>query len=142
MTAVPTDDLFPEARNPQGTVAINDRCVLRTQDGHCVLLVSGMVLAQYAVTDRMAQAHAMVSLVEQGWADQIEVARAFHGTVRTVRRQQRRFEESGLAGLGQGRGYPRGRSRLAPSRRQTGPSTQSPKVRSARDRLPDRGNSL
>ena len=105
MTAAPTDDLFPEARNPQGTVAINDRCVLRIQDGHCVLLVSGMVLAQYAVTDRMAQAHAMVSLVEQGWADQIEVARAFHCTVRTVRRQQRRFEDSGLAGLGQGRGY-------------------------------------
>ena len=118
MTTVPTDDLFPEARNPQGTVAINDRCVLRTQDGHCVLLVSGMVLAQYAVTDRMAQAHAMVSLVEQGWADQIEVARAFHCTVRTVRRQQRRFEDSGLAGLGQGRGYPRGRARLAPARRQ------------------------
>jgi len=118
MTAVPTDDLFPEARNPQGTVAINDRCMLRTQDGHCVLFVSGIILAQYAATDRMAQAHAMVSLVEQGWADQIEVARAFHCTVRTVRRQQRRFEESGLAGLGQGRGYPRGRSRLAPSRRQ------------------------
>ena len=118
MTALPTDDLFPEARNPQGTVAINDRCVLRSQDGHCVLLVSGMVLAQYAVTDHMAQAHAMVSLVEQGWADQIEVARAFHCTVRTVRRQQRRFEDSGLAGLGQGRGYPRGRARLAPARRQ------------------------
>jgi transposase len=92
--------------------------MLRTQDGHCVLFVSGIILAQYAATDRMAQAHAMVSLVEQGWADQIEVARAFHCTVRTVRRQQRRFEESGLAGLGQGRGYPRGRSRLAPSRRQ------------------------
>ena len=61
MTAVPTDDLFPEARNPRGTVAINDRCVLRTQDGHCVLFVSGIILAQYAVTDRMAQAHAMVS---------------------------------------------------------------------------------
>ena len=118
MTAVPTDDLFPEARNPQGTLAVNDRCVLRTQDGQCVLFVSGIILAQYAVTDRMAQAHAMVSLVEQGWADQIEVARAFHCTVRTVRRQQRRFEESGLAGLGQDRGYPRGRSRLAPSRRQ------------------------
>jgi transposase len=77
-----------------------------------------MVLAQYAMTDRMAQCHAMVSLVEQGWANQIEVARAFHCTVRTVRRQQRRFEDSGLAGLGQGRGYPRGRARLAPARRQ------------------------
>jgi prepilin-type processing-associated H-X9-DG protein len=83
-----------------------------------VLLVSGIILAHYEVSDHMAQAHAMVSLVEQGWADQIEVARVFNCTARTVRRHQRRFEESGLAGLGQGRGYPRGRARLAHSRLQ------------------------
>lgn len=118
MTAVPNDDLFPEARNPEGTRVINDRCVLRIQDGHCVLLVSGIILAQYALTDHMAEAHAMVSLVEQGWADQIDVAQAFHCSVRTVRRHQRRFEESGLVGLGHGRGYPRGRARLANWRRQ------------------------
>jgi len=115
---VSRDDLFPDARNPQGTFVINERCVLRAQDGHCVLLVSGIILAQYEATDRMAEAHAMVSLVEQGWADQIEVARAFNCAARTVRRHQRRFEESGLAGLGQGRGYPRGRARLAKPRRQ------------------------
>ena len=61
--------------------------------------------------------HAMVSLVDQGWANQVEVARAFNCSVRTVRRHQQRFEESGLAGLGRGRGYPRGRSRLANWRR-------------------------
>jgi transposase len=65
----------------------------------------------------MAQAHAMVSLVEQGWASQIEVARAFDCSERTVRRDQRRFEEHGLAGLGQAGGYPRGRTRLAGWRR-------------------------
>ena len=115
---ISTDDLFPDARNPQGTLVINQRCMLRTQDGHCVLLVAGIILAQYAATDHMAAAHAMVSLVEQGWADQIEVARAFNCAARTVRRHQRRFEERGLAGLGQGRGYPRGRSRLANARLQ------------------------
>ena len=117
MTAVAEGDLFPEARNPEGTRVINDRCLLRTQDDHCVLLVSGIILAQYAVTDHMAEAHAMVSLVDQGWANQVEVARAFKCTVRTVRRHQRRFEESGLAGLAHGRGYPRGRARLTNSRR-------------------------
>jgi transposase len=117
MTAVAEGDLFPEARNPEGTRVINDRCLLRTQDDHCVLLVSGIILAQYAATDHMAEAHAMVSLVDQGWANQVEVARAFKCTVRTVRRHQRRFEESGLAGLGHGRGYPRGRARLTNSRR-------------------------
>ena len=97
---------------------INDRCLFRTQDGHRVVIVSGITLAQYAVSDRMAEAHAMVSLVEQGWADQNDVARAFGYTPRTVRRQQRRFEDGGLAALGQGNGFPRGRARLAISRTQ------------------------
>ena len=117
MTAVFEGDLFPELRNPEGTCILNDRCRLRTQDGHCIVLVSGIILAQYAVADHMAQAHAMVSLVDQGWATQLEVARAFNCSVRTVRRHQQRFAEDGLAGLGRERGYPRGRPRLAGWRR-------------------------
>ncbi len=117
MPGLPKEDLFPEARNPEGTRVINDRCLVRTQNSHVVVIVSGMVLAQYAVTDRMAEAHAMVSLVEQGWADQNDVARGFGCAVRTLRRHERRFEEGGLAALGRGRGYPLGRARLAASRR-------------------------
>jgi DNA-binding CsgD family transcriptional regulator len=60
----------------------------------------------------MAEAYALVSLVEQGWADQIEVARAFDCSVRTVRRHQRRFEDGGLAALGHRSGFPVGRTRL------------------------------
>lgn len=111
------DDLFPDVRNSPDTQIINDRCRLRTQDGHCVLVVCGMILAQYEATDYLAQAHAMVSLVDQGWANQLEVARAFQCSTRTVRRNQRRFEESGLAALGQPRGYPRGRPRVTGWRR-------------------------
>lgn len=106
-------ELFAEVQPTSGTRAINERSLLRTQDGHCVVLVSGMILAQYATADRMAEAHAIISLVDQGWANQVEVAQAFGCSTRTVRRHQRRFEESGLAGLGQGAGYPRGRARLA-----------------------------
>jgi transposase len=98
---------------------INDRCLVRTQDGHRVVIVSGVVLAHYALGDRMAEAHARVSLVEQGWADQNDVARAFDCSARTVRRDQRRFEDGGLAALGQPWGYPEGRARLAASRRRT-----------------------
>lgn len=116
MATVP-DDLFPETRNPPGIHVLNDRCLVRTQDGHRVVIVAGIVLAQYAVTDRMSEAHAMVNLVEQGWADQNEVARAFSQSVRSVRRHLRRFEEGGLAALGHGRGYPKGRRRLRPARR-------------------------
>jgi len=44
------------------------------------------------------------------------VARAFGCSARTVRRQQQRFAEGGLAALGRKRGYPSGRARLAVSR--------------------------
>src|SRR5713101_6212379 len=111
-------ELFPNLRNPQCIRIINDRCLFRTLDGHRVVLVSGIVLAQYGIGDRMAEANAMVSLVEQGWADQNDVARAFQCSARTVRRDQRRFEDGGLAALGQQSGYPKGRNRLPGARTQ------------------------
>ena len=116
MAAAQNQELFPDYYNPEGVRVINDRCLLRTQDGHRVVIVSGIILAQYAVGDRMAEAHAMISLVEQGWADQNDVGRAFGYAARTVRRQQQRFDVGGLAALGRKEGYPRGRARLATSR--------------------------
>ncbi|MBK8978974.1 MAG: helix-turn-helix domain-containing protein [Planctomycetes bacterium] len=100
----------------EGVVAINDRCRIETRDGHRVVSVSGLTLAHYAVGDRMAEAYAMVSLVEQGWSSQIEVAAAFGVDVRTVRRNQRRFESGGLVALGRSAGYPKGVPRLPRSR--------------------------
>ena len=111
-------DFFPNLRNPENIRVINDRCLIRSQDDYCVVIVSGIILAQYAVSDHMAEAYAMVSLVEQGWADQSQVARAFGCTARTVRRHQRRFESGGLAALGHGSGYPEGRRRLKGARTQ------------------------
>ena len=60
---------------------------------------SGIFLAQYALTDRGAQAHAMVSLLEQGWANQIDEARGFGHSDRTVRLHQRRFDGAGFRAL-------------------------------------------
>ena len=108
-------DLFPEVGAPDGTSFVNARCVVRTQDGHRVVVVAGVVIAQYALGDRMAEAHAMVSLIDQGWAEQKEVARAFGCSARSVRRHQRRFEDGGLPALGRSRGYPRGHPRLPAS---------------------------
>ena len=110
------DDLFPKVRNPEGTRIINHRCLLRIQGERCLVIVSGVVIAQYQFGDSMAEAYAMVTLVEQGWADQIDVARGFGRSARTVRRYQQRFEAGGLAALSQPRGYPKGRQRLAASR--------------------------
>jgi len=118
MSATQIEDLFPGVRNPDGTQMINARCIIRTQDEHRVVLVSGIVLAQYALGDAMAEAFAMVQLVEQGWAAQSEVAGAFHCSARTIRRAQWRFETGGLAALGRPGGYPKGQRRLAVDRSQ------------------------
>jgi DNA-binding CsgD family transcriptional regulator len=110
--------LISQCSEPKEYSAINERCLIRSQDDYSVVIVSGIVQSQYALTDHMAEAYAMVNLVEQGWADQIQVARAFGCSVRTVRRHQRRFENGGLAALGHGSGYPEGRRRLAGARTQ------------------------
>ena len=109
-------ELFPEVAAPAGTTFVSARCLIRTQEGHRVVIVAGVVIAQYALGDRMAEAHAMVSLVDQGWADQKEVACAFGCSERSVRRYQRRFEEGGLPALDRINGYPKGHPRLSPSR--------------------------
>jgi hypothetical protein len=61
---VPTPTLS-KSRLRNVRCAINHRCLIRTQDGHRVVIGAGVVLAQYAVGDRMAEAHAMIHLVEQ-----------------------------------------------------------------------------
>jgi transposase len=107
----PQRELFAVDFASPDAVTINARCLVRTQDGHRVVLVAGIPITHYAIGDAMAEAHAMVSLIEQGWADQIDVARAFGRSDRSVRRYQRRFEDGGLAALGRPGGYPSGRPR-------------------------------
>ena len=111
-------DLFAgQARScSTDTVAINARCTLRTKDGHRVVLVAGIPMAHFGISDRMAEAYAMVTLIDQGWADQVEVARAFGCSTRSVRRMQRRFEEGGLPALGRGPGFPKGLRRARAGR--------------------------
>lgn len=108
--------LFDDAPGDEGLVRVSARCTLRTRDGHRVVVVSGVPIAHYGVGDRIAEAHAIVQIVEGGWATQVETAHAFCVTTRTVRRMVARFEQGGLAALGRRVGYPRGRPRLARAR--------------------------
>ncbi len=101
-----------------GTTIINERCQLQVQGDCFVVVVCGVVVAHFSAADRFGEALAMVNLVERGHARQTEVASAFGCSVRTVRRNQRRFEAGGMAALGRPRGYPRGQPRLPASRRQ------------------------
>ncbi|HLB16281.1 MAG TPA: hypothetical protein VJM14_15215 [Burkholderiales bacterium] len=118
MTGLEQRGLFPDEDTPDDVAVINGRCIVRTRDGHRVVVVSGVALAAYAIGDLTAQAYAMVSLVEQDHADQVDVARAFGCASRTVRRHQRRFEDDGLRALGRPAGYPKGRSRIPSTRRE------------------------
>jgi transposase len=104
-------ELFPSPRS-SNVIPINERCLIRNSGGHRVVVVCGLPVAQFATDDPVAEAYAMVNLVQQGWADQNDVAHAFGCSARTLRRHQGRFAEGGLIALGQPRGYPQGRSRL------------------------------
>ncbi len=108
--------LFPQAVHPPDLIQINARGLLQTGDGHHVVSVSGIVMAQDAVGDRRSEAYAMVSLVEQGHADHNDVARALARSPRTARRYQVPFATGGRPALAQTVGYPKGRRRLPESR--------------------------
>src|SRR5437660_529456 len=58
----------------------------------------------------------MVFLVESGFAQQTDVARAFGRSVRTVRRYQGRYAQGGMAALGREEGWRRGRRRISGKR--------------------------
>jgi len=116
MASSTSGELFGPAQDTQDRLFVNERCRIDTREGPRVVSVQGAPWMHYAVGDRAAEAHVMVSLVEQGWARQVEVARSFGCTTRTVRRHQQRFAEGGLAALGRGDGYPKGRPRVPASR--------------------------
>lgn len=90
-------------------VVVNDRVSYRTEGTARVISVHGVVFAHYDTTDRAAEAYAMVTLVESGYADQNDVARAFGYSTRSLRRYQARVDATGVAGLVRPPGRPRGR---------------------------------
>jgi DNA-binding CsgD family transcriptional regulator len=113
-------ELFASQSPTGDAIVINDRCVIRTEDEHRAVIVCGIAVAHFHRADRLTAAHAMVTLVEQGLADQNDIARAFGCSTRTVRRHQRRYEKGGMVQLGRSAGYPRGRPRAPASDRLIG----------------------
>jgi len=103
----------PAASN---TVVINARCSLAIEAGQRVIVVAGLPVHHYRAEDAVAEAYAMVFLVEAGFAQQTDVARAFARSVRTVRRYQGRDAQGGMAALGREEGWSRGRRRISGNR--------------------------
>ncbi len=103
----------PAASN---TVVINARCSLRIEADQRVIVVAGLPVHHYRGEDAVAEAYAMVFLVESGFAQQTDVARAFARSVRTVRRHQGRYAQGGMGALGRAEGWCRGRRRISGKR--------------------------
>jgi transposase len=106
----------PAASN---VVIINARCSLRIEADQRVISIAGLPVHCYCANDAVADAYAMVFLVEQGFAQQSDVARAFGVSVRTVRRHQARYAEGGMVALGRESGWRHGRRRISNKRLRT-----------------------
>ena len=106
---------LPFAASPN-TVVINARCTLRVAEDQRVIVVAGLPMHHYRADDAVAEAYAVVLLVESGFAQQIEVARAFGKSARTVRRYQQRYAQGGMVALGREAGWRRGRRRVCGKR--------------------------
>jgi len=104
---------------PSNTVVINARCSLRTEADQRVIVVAGLPVHHYRAEDEVAEAYAMVFLVDSGFAQQTDVARAFSRSVRTVRRFQKRYAHGGMAALSREVGWRRGRRRISGKRMRT-----------------------
>jgi hypothetical protein len=98
------------------TVVINARCSLRIEADQRAIVVAGLPVHHYRAEDAVAEAYAMVFLVESGFAQQTDVARAFARSVRSVRRYQGRYAQGGMTALGREEGWRRGRRRIPDKR--------------------------
>jgi transposase len=99
-----------------GPLSINARCALRAEGEHRVVVVAGLPVHHYSAQDAVAEAYAMVLLVDAGYATQREVAVAFDCSARTVRRNQERYHEGGMAALATRSGWHPGRRRVPTKR--------------------------
>src|ERR1700740_292059 len=97
---------------PSNSIVINARCSLRIEADQRAIVVAGLPVHHYRAADAVAEAYAIVFLVESGFAQQSDVARAFGISVRTVRRHQRRYTQGGMTALGREEGWRRGRRRI------------------------------
>jgi len=107
---------LPAAALSNTVVVINARCTLRAEEDQRVIVVGGLAVFHYCAADAVAEAYAMVMLVDSGFAQQSEVAQAFGKSERTIRRQQGRYAQAGMVGLGRPEGWRRGRRRIAGKR--------------------------
>ena len=107
MSPVPRQkEFFARPIPTPGTVFVNDRVCVQTEEEQRVVFVHGIIFSHYPIEDRTAEAYAMVALFETGYADQNDIARCFGYSARTLRRYQERLKAGGLSALVRPEGRP------------------------------------
>src|ERR1039457_7424637 len=99
-------ELLPAPLPLPGSAMVNHRVSLQTEGTQRVIVVHGIRFANYSVADRAAEAYALVSLFEAGYADQNDMSRCFGYSTRTLRRYQQRLRAGGLSALARPQGRP------------------------------------
>ena len=102
------EELFTRPTAISGTVFVNDRVCVQTEEDQRVISVHGVVFSHYSIKDRTAETYAMVLLFESGYADQNDIARCFGYSARSLRRYQERLKVGGLSVLARPEGRPSG----------------------------------
>src|ERR1700751_5287626 len=97
-------EFFARPTPTPGTVFVNDRVCVQTEEEQRVVFVHGIIFSHYPIEDRTAEAYAMVALFETGYADQNDIARCFGYSARSLRRYQERL--GGLSALVRPEGRP------------------------------------
>ena len=63
-------ELLPAPVPLPGSAMVNHHVCVQTEGDQRAILVHGIVFSHYSIQDRAAEAYAMVSLFESGYADQ------------------------------------------------------------------------
>jgi hypothetical protein len=94
------------------TVVINERCCLRIEADQRVIVVAGLPVHHYRA---VAEAYAMVFLVESGFAQQTDVARASPDRCAPCG-ATKGYAQGGMTALGREEGWRRGRRHISDKR--------------------------
>ncbi len=90
--------LFPDFHAGQGT-KISDKCYYIDDELTRCILVNGIPLYLYDLTDKVAERHVCVNLYRNGLATQLELANAVNVTARTINNWVRAYRDKGAGGL-------------------------------------------
>src|SRR5215831_17621393 len=82
---------------PSNTVVINARCSLRTEADQRVIVVAGLPVHHYRAGDEVAEAYAMVFLVQSGFAQQRMWRGRLAGRCAPFGASKKRYAHGGMA---------------------------------------------